>query len=126
MTDFSVFYQSSQGTQNAPLCLIQTAKHILSIPLGKILFIESRQKHSILHMKTESIALSMPLYRILEQLPADAFLQTHRSFLVNLNHISHIDKSRDPWTISFIGSDKVAFVSRSFRHQVIHRLTLSD
>ena len=64
--------------------------------------------------------------RLTEQLPADAFLQTHRSFLVNLNHISHIDKSRDPWTISFMGSDKVAFVSRSLRHQEMQRLTLSD
>ena len=118
MTVFSVFYQKEDHSV-PPFCLIQTSQKILSIPLDRILFIESRQKHSILHLKETNITLSIPLYRILQELPPDRFMQTHRSFLVNFRKISHIDKHKDPWIIFFADSDKTAFVSRSFRKDIL-------
>jgi len=126
MTEFSVFYQRNNATHTIPFCLIQTPKHILSLHLNKILFIESRQKHSFIHTATETITLASPLYRILSQLPKNTFIQIHRSFIINLENISHIDKSKDPWIVSFHGSEKIAFVSRSFRQQVIESLLSSD
>jgi len=118
MTVFSVFYQREDHSV-PPFCMIQTPQKIFSIPLDRILFIESRQKHSILHLEETYITLSIPLYRILQELPSDRFLQTHRSFLVNLRKISHIDKHKDPWVIFFTDSDKTAFVSRTFRKDVL-------
>lgn len=118
MTVFSVFYQR-KNESIPPYCLIQTPQRILSIPLDRILFVECRQKHSILHLDKSSVSLSIPLYHILEKLPSDDFIQTHRSFLVNLRNISGIDKHKDPWVISFIHSEKTAFVSRSFRKEFL-------
>ena len=126
MTAFSVFYQRNHDTQPSPLCLIQTPKHILSLHLDKILFIESRQKHSIVHTATSSVSLAVPLYSILSQLPRNSFIQIHRSFIINLENISYIDKSKEPWIVFFHGSEKIAFVSRSFRQQVIESLLSSD
>lgn len=118
MTVFSVSCKRNHLV-TAPFCLIQTPQQILSIPLDRILYIESRQKHSILHLEEDSLSLSLPLYRILQELPSDHFLQTHRSYLVNLRKVSNIDKQKDPWVISFIGSDKTAFVSRTFRKDLL-------
>ena len=38
-------------------------------------------------------------------------MQTHRSFIVNLKNASSIDKSQNPWTISFFGSEAVHWES---------------
>ena len=104
-------------------CHITISKGIYNIPLREILFIECRQKKTLIHMKRETLLLPIPLYRLKEVLPAKLFLQTHRSFLVNLKNISHIDKQSDPWTIFFFDSQEYAYISRSFRHQVIHAVS---
>ena len=100
-------------------CHINTKKGIYNIPLTNILFIESHQKKSLVHLKQETLILHLPLYRLKEALPSELFLQTHRSFLVNLKNISHIDKQKDPWTVYFFDSQKCAYISRSFRHHVM-------
>jgi DNA-binding LytR/AlgR family response regulator len=52
-------------------------------------------------------------------LPKETFVQTHRSFIVNLKNASSIDKSQNPWTISFFGSEQLAFVGRSFKDNIM-------
>lgn len=106
-----------------PHCLISTAKGIYNIPYSEILFVESGQKKSVIHLTNNTICLPVALYRIREVLPEPTFVQTHRSFIINLKNVSYIDKTKDPWVISFFGSNKTAFVSRSFKKdvlQVIH------
>ena len=107
-------------------CHITTTKGIYNLPLDEILFIESQQKKSMVHTKNGVLPLSLPLYRVKKALPASFFLQTHRSFLVNLNNISYIDKQKDPWTIHFFSTEKQAYISRSFRHQIMDAVILSD
>ena len=105
---------------------ITTSKAFYNIPLTSILFIECHEKKSLLHTKDGCLPLCVPLYRMEAVLPSALFLQTHRSFLVNLKNISHVDKNKDPWTISFFSSQKKAFVSRSFRRQLLAAVFLSD
>lgn len=104
-------------------CRISTAKGIYNIPYKDILFVESGQKKSIIHLTNNTICLPLPLYRIREILPESFFIQTHRSFIVNLKKISYIDKTKDPWVISFFGSKKTAFISRSFKKDVMQVIT---
>lgn len=100
-------------------CHITTTKGIYNIPLQEIFFIECSQKKSKLHTSAGILTLPIPLYQLKEIFPPSIFLQTHRSFLVNLKRISRIDKQSDPWTIFFFGSKENAYISRSHRHQVI-------
>ena len=100
-------------------CRISTQKAIYKIPYQDILFIESEQKKSVIHLLKKTICVSVPLYRILEVLPKETFVQTHRSFIVNLKNASSIDKSQNPWTISFFGSEQLAFVGRSFKDNIM-------
>ena len=96
----SVCVTNSESTHDEPLyCRISTQKAIYKIPNQDI--------------------LSVPLYRILEVLPKETFVQTHRSFIVNLKNASSIDKSQNPWTISFFGSEQLAFVGRSFKDNIM-------
>ena len=106
-----------------PFFRINTAKGIYNIPYSDILFVESGQKKSFIHLTNNTICLPLPLYRIREILPESFIIQTHRSFIVNLKKISYIDKTKDPWVISFFGSKKTAFISRSFKKDVMQVIT---
>ncbi len=108
---------------SSPCCHINTGKAIYNIPHQSILFIESEHKKTIIHLVNQTICVSLPLYRLRQELPESTFVQTHRSFIVNLKKASCIDKSRTPWVISFFGSEQMAFVGRSFQKnilQIIH------
>lgn len=106
----------NESVQKEPLyCRISTQKAIYKIPYQEILFIESEHKKSVIHLSDDTICVPIPLYRILEALPEESFVQTHRSFIVNLKNAASIDKSRNPWAITFFGSEQLAFVGRSFK-----------
>ena len=107
------------GNPNSIHLRITTAKGIYNIPFYDVFFVECHQKKSILHTRAGTLTLPLPLYRLKEVLPSSVFLQTHRSFLVNLKKISHIDKQSDPWTVFFFDTKENAYISRSYRQQVI-------
>lgn len=113
-----VHFQESEPPPST-YCRISTTKGIYNIPLDEILFIESRQKKSTIHLSSGVLTLPIPLYRLRETLPASDFIQTHRSFIVNLKNIAYIDKTKDTWVIFFFSSDKTAFISRSYRRNVM-------
>lgn len=98
---------------------ISTGKGIYNIPYTEILFVESTMKKSLVHTKSGIISLPAPLYRIRKLLPETDFLQTHRSFIINLKNACFVDKTKEPWVISFPHYDKAAFVSRSYRKEVL-------
>ncbi len=104
-------------------CRISTAKGIYNIPHDDILFVESIQKKSVIHTTHGTLTVPIPLYRVREVLPEPFFIQTHRSFIINLKNASFIDKTKEPWIISFFNSNKTAFVSRSYRKEVLQAVT---
>ncbi len=108
---------------SSPCCRINAGKAIYNIPHQSILFIESEHKKTVIHLTNQTICVSLPLYRLRQELPESTFVQTHRSFIVNLKNAACIDKSHSPWVISFFDSEQMAFVGRSFQKnilQIIH------
>ncbi|MFV0315079.1 MAG: LytR/AlgR family response regulator transcription factor [Anaerotignum sp.] len=94
---------------------IDTPKGLHNLPHNDILYIESTMKKSIIHLKNDVIHVPQPLYQVKSLVPDKNFIQIHRSFIVNLNNISHVDKSTEPWSVHFFHSKKEAFVSRSHK-----------
>lgn len=86
-----------------------------NILIDNILFVESRDRYTVIHTINTSIITHMQLYKIKNSLPPDNFKHTHRSYIVNFNHIEYIDKSSDSWTVRFYNSSEVAFVSRGYK-----------
>ncbi|KXL53041.1 LytTr DNA-binding domain protein [Anaerotignum neopropionicum] len=100
-------------------CQINTSKCLYNLPYNEILYIESAMKKSIIHLKKEVIYVPSPLYQVRSIIPGNNFVQTHRSFIVNLDNVSYIDKSKEPWGIFFFNSDKEAFASRSHKKSLL-------
>lgn len=124
MEQFRVSEESHHAESSSSThCRISTAKGIYNIPYHDILFVESIQKKVVIHTSYDMLTLPIPLYRIREVLPESMFLQTHRSFIINLKKISFIDKAKEPWVISFFGTDQSAYVSRSYRKEILQAVT---
>lgn len=122
MNQFSLAIFHNKDQQTPTHCRIETPKHIYTLALDDILFIESNQKKCTIHLADCAICVSEPLYLLCQKLPAATFLQTHRSFIVNLKQVSAIHKNGDTWAIAFPATEKQAYISRSFRHQVLQAL----
>ncbi|GHU62431.1 DNA-binding response regulator [Clostridia bacterium] len=63
-----------------------------SIRTNEILYIEVLGKQSVIHMLTQNISLYIALDELEKQLKSPPFLRCHRSFIVNLDHVTGIDR----------------------------------
>lgn len=88
------------------------------LPLQKILYLEA--DHVYVHLHTaegKRILQRRSLTELLDSLPADDFVQTHRSFVVNVRQLSHWDNKH-----VYVGEQAVP-LSRSRRKAVLARLS---
>lgn len=65
----------------------------LSIRANDILFIERKQNRTYIHTKNCTYDSSISLNNIYKILPHDMFLRNHRSYIVNTQAISNVNKS---------------------------------
>lgn len=102
------------GELNNSLCL-KTEQGFEKCHINDVLYIEAAKHKCLLHTRESTFIVSQPLCKLRECAIFDGFLQSHRSFLINPTHIKQVDTTTNTWTISFVGSDKQAFVSRSHK-----------
>ena len=70
---------------------IETKQGIHVVPVFSILMIEAQGKKVIVHTTTHSYESIYTMQYWLDQLPANRFFQTHRSFIVNYEHVTDFD-----------------------------------
>lgn len=92
-----IYLKSSDGT-------------VKRIFLDDILFIQSMEKHVIIHSAAAKETVAVTTKKILSMLPESMFVQTHRSYIVNRNRICAISGN------DVIVSGAVIPIGRSFRN----------
>ena len=74
---------------------IKSEYKILRIILSDIKYIESKSEYLRIHIENQHPVMAlMSMKKIEEFLPANSFMRVHRSFLVNLNKITTVERSR--------------------------------
>lgn len=68
-------------------------KRGLSIRASDILFIERKQNRTYIHTKSCVYETSLSLNSIAKLLPSDNFVRNHRSYIVNINAVTKVNKS---------------------------------
>ena len=86
---FKRFKDEFSATENK---LLVNIKKGLSIRAKDILFIERKQNRTYIHTKNCTYDSSISLNNIYKTLPHDMFLRNHRSYIVNTQAISKINK----------------------------------
>lgn len=108
---------SAEQKEVETISLYDGTKNYL-VPINDILFLEVEHVYLQVHVLGEQYIIQrISLKDFLEQLPAEQFLQCHRSFAFNIKQISHWDSEN-----VYIG-EKAIPVSRSRRKEVFTKLS---
>jgi len=82
-------------TKNGPgYMFLKVGHRIQKVAIGDILFVEGMKDYLRIHTADEKIMTLLSFAKLEELLPAEAFARVHRSFLVAIDKIDHIEKNR--------------------------------
>lgn len=71
---------------------IKTREIEIKIPYGDILYIESYGRTLHFHTRTSTYPCTKKIADVAEELENDGFYRIHKSYIINLSHIQHINK----------------------------------
>ena len=73
---------------------LKVGHRIQKVAIGDILFVEGMKDYLRIHTREEKIMTLLNFAKLEELLPAQDFARVHRSFLVAIDKIDHIEKNR--------------------------------
>ncbi|MEM7369018.1 MAG: response regulator [Bacteroidota bacterium] len=92
--EIAMHSHSMQDSEDELTIQLSDGKKNILVPINDILFLQA--DHVYVHVYLDGQASLMPrnaLTEILELLPTHQFFQTHRSYAVNLHHVTNWDKN---------------------------------
>ena len=87
---------------------VETKQGVYSFPASQIIAIEAQERKVIVHTARQDFDSIHNMDYWLEHLPKNSFFQTHRSFIVNFEHIVDFDHS----TIHLSNQQITAYLTR--------------
>ncbi|WP_281323281.1 LytR/AlgR family response regulator transcription factor [Flavobacterium aestivum] len=102
-------HEKELKTVNRDHIFIKADKKTKKIMLKDILFIESMENYVVIHTTSSKEMVYCTMKMMTDNLPSDIFFQTHRSFIVNTEHIQAIEGN----TLE-IGNNKIP-ISRNLK-----------
>lgn len=82
-------------SQNQEFLFIKSEYKIVKIKFDDIKYIESMREYVRIHLTNSKPIMTLSSMKKIEQtMPTQQFMRVHRSFLVNLSHITTIDRNR--------------------------------
>lgn len=88
---------------------VKTEHKLIRIPTTAILYVEGMQNYVNIYTPTGKITSLQTMKKMEEQLPQPQFVRVHKSFIVAINKIDHVERSR------IIIGDKVIAISDNYR-----------
>lgn len=79
-----------------------------------IIYFECQAHYIYIHTKDAIHKINKTMAELIESIDANTFIQVHKSFVVNLNHIREIKESE----VVLYNADKIIPISRSYKKQV--------
>jgi two-component system LytT family response regulator len=86
------------------------------IVFDEVLFIEGMENYVIIHTANKKVITHSTLKSLVEKLPKQAFLQTHKSYIVAINKVGAVEGN-----VLHVGNHQVP-ISRQLRDQVLGRI----
>lgn len=100
---------------NVDHIFVKVEKKTKKLMLKDILFIESMENYVLVHTPVSKEVVYCTLKTMLDNLPSEMFFQTHRSFIVNTEHIQAIEGN----TLE-IGNHKIP-ISRTLKDEIYNK-----
>ena len=90
------------------------------IPINKVLWIKTEGNYSFIYTTTKKYILKLSLKKVLEQLPADYFVQIQRAYIIALSKIEDIDMGANQVIIN----KKRLPLGRNYKEALFSRLQI--
>lgn len=115
--------KSEMNAEKRKRIILRNRRLTFYIPIDDILFIEKNGKEALVHTANRTYVTLETLDSIEKKLNT-SFFQSHRSYIVNLNKISHIETSGRTFLAYFSHYDKSAHISKHKIHTVQQKMTI--
>lgn len=99
-----------------------TPSCFLKIPVCEILFIEYLDRKCVVHTFDEIIHAPCSMKRLLVAIEGTPLVQSHRSFVINVNYVCKIEKNEKPNVIYFYNYKNTALIGRNFSKHILELL----
>ena len=83
-----------EAKDEAPYIFLKVGHRIQKVAIGDILFVEGMKDYLRIHTKEEKFMTLLNFAKLEALLPNSDFARVHRSFLVAIDKINHIEKNR--------------------------------
>lgn len=77
----------------ADFMFVKADRKFFKVLFKDLLFIEGLKDYVILHLPDKKIVTAMNIKTIYEQLPKDIFVRIHKSYIINIRHITSFDNN---------------------------------
>jgi DNA-binding LytR/AlgR family response regulator len=106
----------SPGNVQPEYFFVKCEGKIKRVIVDELVYVEAMSNYITLHMLQEKMIVYLTMKGILEKLPPEKFLQTHKSYIININRIRAIEGN-----LLDLGSTKIA-IGLHFYDGVIERI----
>ena len=120
LMEYIDFYYKMYQTSYKKVLEFDFSSCFYRFQIDDILFAEAKNRKVLIRTKDDSsIEIPITFHHLLEQIPENTLIQSHRSFIINPCNVSRIDKGAKHWTASFYNTNKKAFISRAYRQATL-------
>ena len=92
-TTTPMLVQATMPLQNQ-FIFVKTDYRLVKISLDDIFYLEGARDYVIIHTSNEQILTLQSMKSLEDELPNDQFMRIHKSYVINLNQISFIERGR--------------------------------
>ncbi len=108
--------EDSSNDVDSPYMFLKSDTRIFKVKRADIRYIEGMRDYIAVHTTERRIMTLMSLTKMLDKLPSADFIRVHKSYIINLHHITLIQHNRIT-----IG-DKEIPISNTYRENFFHRI----
>ncbi|WP_456273226.1 LytR/AlgR family response regulator transcription factor [Bacillus sp. AK031] len=113
--------KSDKREQNDRKLVLKHYNNFSIIPFEEIIFIEKIDRKTSIHTKANVYQNTESLSDLLQELSSD-FIQAHRSYIINMKHLSNIEARGQSYYASFLNYSKKAKISKHHLKEVRNKL----
>jgi DNA-binding LytR/AlgR family response regulator len=96
--------------------LLKVDKRLIKVKIADILYVEAAWEYAKIYTKDQCLVILSQIKHLEQELEASSFFRIHRSFLINLDHVSYIEGNQ-----ICIGKAKLP-VSRNYKSELLRKL----
>jgi two-component system LytT family response regulator len=87
-------HEQTAAASPATYFFVKSASKLQKVNFADISYVQGLQNYVVIHTEQERTMSLQPLKRIEEQLPGERFIRVHKSYIVSINAISYIGRSK--------------------------------